>query len=139
MGAGAGTPSATLLFGTTITSASPAGVGRRVSPTAGGPARKGTSSARCPAGTSRPSTTGSASSPTPCGPPPRPATPTPAAPDHDRRRRSRTPAATRPTGPTGPPGAEAPRALPARLLPPRLDRVGEPRRDLDELHVRLLR
>ena len=46
-----------------------------------GCARGGTSSGRRPAGPSRPSTTGSATSRTRCGPPPRPDTPTPAAPD----------------------------------------------------------
>src|SRR3954452_18072401 len=53
------------------------------SPTAEGCARGGTSSASYPAGRSRPSTTGSASTRTRCGPPPRQDTPTPAAPDHD--------------------------------------------------------
>ena len=52
-------------------------------PTGAGSAPAGTTSARCPAGRSRPSTTGSATPRTPCRPPPRPATPTPAAPDHE--------------------------------------------------------
>jgi hypothetical protein len=58
--------------------------GKRSTPIGGvGCARGATTPAKCPAGRSRPSTTGSARTPTPCGPPPPPATPTPAGPDRD--------------------------------------------------------
>ena len=55
--------------------------GRPASPTAAACAPAATTCASYPAGRSKPSTTDSATSPTPCGPPRRPATPTPAAPD----------------------------------------------------------
>ena len=57
--------------------------GRPASPTAAGSAPAAISSASYPAGRSRPSTTDSATTPTRCGPPPRPDTPTPAEPDPD--------------------------------------------------------